>query len=92
VLKFGPAIARRLCPRRSAEAVRHRIRALIHGEASDDTLSDERLIELLQREGVGIARRTVAKYRKGMRIPSSDQRRRDKRRALGPMRRHSGTG
>jgi RNA polymerase sigma-54 factor len=74
----------------SAEAVRHRIRAMIRGEAPDDTLSDERLIELLQREGVDIARRTVAKYRKAMRIPSSDQRRRDKRRALGTIRRHSG--
>jgi RNA polymerase sigma-54 factor len=62
----------------SAEAVRFRIRGLIEGEPSDDTLSDERIVELLQRAGVDIARRTVAKYREAMRIPSSVQRRREK--------------
>ncbi len=66
----------------SAEAVRFRIRALIDAEPSDDTLSDERIVELLQKEGVDIARRTVAKYREAMRIPSSVQRRRDKMPAL----------
>jgi RNA polymerase sigma-54 factor len=62
----------------SAEAVRHRIRAMIDGEPADSTLSDERIVELLQRDGVDIARRTVAKYREAMRIPSSVQRRREK--------------
>ncbi len=62
----------------SAEAVRFRIRNLIHGEPSDGTLSDERIVELLQEDGVDIARRTVAKYREAMRIPSSVQRRREK--------------
>src|SRR6267378_3156596 len=62
----------------SAEAVRFRIRSLIDREPSDSTLSDERLVELLQRDGVDIARRTVAKYREAMRIPSSVQRRREK--------------
>jgi RNA polymerase sigma-54 factor len=62
----------------SAEAVRHRIRGLIDNEPSDGTLSDERIVELLQGEGVDIARRTVAKYREAMRIPSSVLRRRDK--------------
>jgi RNA polymerase sigma-54 factor len=62
----------------SAEAVRHRIRGLIDGELPDGTLSDERIVELLQRDGVDIARRTVAKYREAMRIPSSVQRRREK--------------
>jgi RNA polymerase sigma-54 factor len=66
----------------SAEAVRHRIRALIEGELPDGTLSDERIVELLHREGVDIARRTVAKYREAMRIPSSVRRRRDKLLAL----------
>src|SRR5271170_7140514 len=66
----------------SAEAVRFRIRGLIEGEPSDDTLSDERLVELLQTQGVEIARRTVAKYREAMRIPSSVQRRREKSLAL----------
>jgi RNA polymerase sigma-54 factor len=62
----------------SAEAVRHRIRALIDSEPPDSTLSDERIVELLQQAGVDIARRTVAKYREAMRIPSSVQRRREK--------------
>ena len=58
--------------------MRHRIRGLIDGEPADDTLSDERIVELLQQDGVDIARRTVAKYREAMRIPSSVQRRREK--------------
>jgi RNA polymerase sigma-54 factor len=66
----------------SAEAVRFRIRGLIDGELSNDTLSDERIVELLQTQGVDIARRTVAKYREAMRIPSSVQRRREKMLAL----------
>ncbi|HZK89851.1 MAG TPA: RNA polymerase factor sigma-54 [Stellaceae bacterium] len=62
----------------SAEAVRFRIRHLIDREVLDSTLSDERIVELLQADGVDIARRTVAKYREAMRIPSSVQRRREK--------------
>jgi RNA polymerase sigma-54 factor len=62
----------------SAEAVRFRIRSLIEGEPLESTLSDERIVELLQQDGVDIARRTVAKYREAMRIPSSVQRRREK--------------
>ena len=66
----------------SAEAVRHLIRNLIDNEPAGATLSDERIVELLQRDGVDIARRTVAKYREAMRIPSSVQRRREKSLAL----------
>jgi RNA polymerase sigma-54 factor len=66
----------------SAESVRFRIRGLIDGETCDEPLSDERIVELLQQEGVEIARRTVAKYREAMRIPSSVQRRREKMLAL----------
>ena len=66
----------------SAEAVRFRIRGLIEGEPSDGTLSDERIVELLQEHGIDIARRTVAKYREAMRIPSSVQRRREKMLAI----------
>jgi RNA polymerase sigma-54 factor len=62
----------------SAKAVRFRIRGLIDEEAPGDTLSDERIVEMLQQEGVEIARRTVAKYREAMHIPSSVQRRREK--------------
>ena len=62
----------------SAEAVRFRIRGLIDTEPAKQTLSDEQIVELLQQQGVDIARRTVAKYREAMRIPSSVQRRREK--------------
>jgi RNA polymerase sigma-54 factor len=62
----------------SAEAVRHRIRQLIDAEPADDVLSDDAIVEKLRVAGIDIARRTVAKYREAMRIPSSVQRRRDK--------------
>ena len=61
----------------SAEAVRFRIKALIEAEA-DEVLSDDRIVEILLAEGIDIARRTVAKYREALRIPSSVQRRRDR--------------
>jgi RNA polymerase sigma-54 factor len=61
----------------SAEAVRHRIKSLIDGEPPQEPLSDDRIVEILRETGVDIARRTVAKYREAMRIPSSVKRRRD---------------
>jgi RNA polymerase sigma-54 factor len=61
----------------SAESVRHRIRQLIDAEAAEaDVHSDDRIVEILKAAGVDIARRTVAKYREAMRIPSSVERRR----------------
>jgi RNA polymerase sigma-54 factor len=60
----------------SAEAVRHRIKSLIDGEMQETPLSDDRIVEILRETGVDIARRTVAKYREALRIPSSVQRRR----------------
>ncbi len=60
----------------SAEAVRHRIRQLIDAETADDVLSDDTLVKMLRDDGIDIARRTVAKYREALRIPSSVQRRR----------------
>ena len=60
----------------SAEAVRHRIRELIEAETKDTVLSDDKIVEILQGEGIAIARRTVAKYRETLKIPSSVQRRR----------------
>ena len=66
----------------SAEAVRHRIRQLIDGETAEDILSDDTIVEKLKSAGVDIARRTVAKYREAMRIPSSVQRRREKQAAI----------
>ena len=66
----------------SAEAVKHRIRALIDGEDGGAVHSDDRLVTLLRESGADIARRTVAKYRESMAIPSSVQRRRIKRASL----------
>jgi RNA polymerase sigma-54 factor len=63
----------------SAESVRHRLKALIDGESASQILSDDQLAETLQKEGIDIARRTVAKYRESMKIASSVQRRRDKK-------------
>ena len=60
----------------SAESIRHRIRGLIDAEDPRKTLSDDAIVKTLKSEGVDIARRTVAKYREGMSIPSSVRRRR----------------
>jgi len=60
----------------SAEAVRDRIREMIEKEGQREILSDDRIVLLLTADGVHIARRTVAKYREAMRIPSSVERRR----------------
>jgi RNA polymerase sigma-54 factor len=66
----------------SAEAVRHRIKQLIDAESADTVLSDDTIVDRLRAAGIDIARRTVAKYRESMRIPSSVQRRRDKLAAM----------
>jgi len=63
----------------SAETVRHRIRTMIESENLNDVLSDDAIVANLRGSGVDIARRTVAKYREAMNIPSSVQRRREKR-------------
>ena len=60
----------------SAEAVKARIKTLVDSEEPNKILSDDRIVEILVSQGVDIARRTVAKYRDAMRIPSSVQRRR----------------
>jgi RNA polymerase sigma-54 factor len=60
----------------SAEAVRHKIKAMIEAETPDDILSDDRIVEILHDAGIDIARRTVAKYRESLRLPSSIERKR----------------
>jgi RNA polymerase sigma-54 factor len=61
----------------SAESVRHRIKSLIDAERDEKSvLSDDRIVEILNEAGIDVARRTVAKYREAMRIPSSVERRR----------------
>ncbi len=66
----------------SSLAVKGKIRALIEAEDPAQPLSDARLAELLSREGIHIARRTVAKYREELRIPSSSIRRFDETTAM----------
>ncbi len=60
----------------SAEAVRARLKALIDGEDPMKPLSDDKIVEILRKEGLDLARRTVTKYREAMHIPTSFDRRR----------------
>ncbi len=60
----------------SAEAVRYRIKGLIAEETLKNVLSDDQIVDILKEFGIDIARRTVAKYRESLGIPSSVQRRR----------------
>ena len=60
----------------SSTAIRAKIRKLIRDEGADAPLSDSRIAELLSREGIPVARRTVAKYREAMGIAPSNERRR----------------
>lgn len=66
----------------SAEAVRHRIKAMIAAESPSDVLSDDDIAVRLKETGIDVARRTVTKYREAMNIPSSVQRRRERRLCL----------
>ena len=59
----------------SSTSVRAKIRKLIAGENSAKPLSDSKITNLLKDEGISVARRTVAKYREAMNIPSSSDRR-----------------
>ncbi len=62
----------------SSEAIKARIRVLIEAENPKSILSDDDLVNALKKDGIDIARRTVAKYREAMKIASSVQRRRQK--------------
>ena len=59
----------------SSVAIRARIRKLIADEVPEKPLSDAQLAEVLSREGVKVARRTVAKYREALGLASSSERR-----------------
>jgi len=63
----------------ASQSVKHRIRQLVEAENPKKVLSDDQIVQKLQETGIEIARRTVAKYREALRIPSSVQRRREKR-------------
>ncbi|MEO0360588.1 MAG: RNA polymerase sigma-54 factor, partial [Pseudomonadota bacterium] len=66
----------------SALTVQHRIKALVEKENPEKPLSDDKLVERLRADGVDVARRTVAKYREAMKIPSSARRKRLRAAAL----------
>jgi RNA polymerase sigma-54 factor len=60
----------------SSESIRARIKHLIAAETAETVLSDDDIALRLKDEGIDVARRTVAKYREELKIPSSVQRRR----------------
>jgi len=62
----------------AAEAIRQQVKAMIEREDPERVLSDDQIVTALRAKGVVIARRTVAKYREFLAIPSSVERRRSK--------------
>jgi RNA polymerase sigma-54 factor len=65
----------------SSTAIRAKIRKLISQENPENPWSDSKLAEILSQEGIPVARRTVAKYREGMQIGPSNERKRAAARA-----------
>ncbi|MBL4645503.1 MAG: RNA polymerase factor sigma-54, partial [Rhizobiales bacterium] len=76
---FSSSIAGTSGETHSGEAVRHRIKHLIAQEPSTAILSDDAIVKKLRADGIDIARRTVAKYREALGLPSSVIRRREKK-------------
>ena len=79
---FGQGIANAIGTTYSAKYIKERIAHHISRETERTVLSDDALVEVLKQEGIDAARRTVAKYREAMNIPSSAQRRRGLKAAL----------
>ena len=73
----------------SAESIRSRIRQMIEAETVTTVLSDDAIMQALRGDGVQIARRTVAKYREMMHVPSSSVRKRQLQAALIEERAHA---
>jgi RNA polymerase sigma-54 factor len=55
-------------------AIRSLIKKLLEGESPTKPISDSKIAETLAKQGINVARRTVAKYRESMNIPPSSQR------------------
>jgi RNA polymerase sigma-54 factor len=87
---FTAAIASDSGQAHSAEAVRQRIRGMIAEEDPEDVLSDDVIVERLRKADIVVARRTVAKYRDSLKIPSSVERRKLKKAPIGPSRMRDG--
>lgn len=76
---FSTALASSRGEAVSSESVRHKIKTLIDNESTSNILSDDAIVEVLKKDGLTIARRTVAKYRDMLSIPTSAERKRQKR-------------
>lgn len=63
----------------SSESIKARIKTLTDEEEPKKILSDDKIVDILKSEGIDVARRTVAKYREALHIPSSVQRRKMKK-------------
>jgi RNA polymerase sigma-54 factor len=72
---FSSHLATKTGEDQSSTSVRAKIRKLIGAENPANPLSDNKIAELLGKEGISVARRTVAKYREAMNIASSSERR-----------------
>ncbi len=60
----------------SATAIRAMIKKLVADETPNKPLSDSKIADLLEKEGINVARRTIAKYREALSIPPSSERKR----------------
>jgi RNA polymerase sigma-54 factor len=58
----------------SSVTIKQRIKKIIESEDQRKPLSDSKIVSILQREGLVLARRTIAKYREELKIPTSNQR------------------
>ncbi|MFO0416925.1 MAG: RNA polymerase sigma-54 factor, partial [Pseudomonadota bacterium] len=58
----------------SSSSVKDQIKTIIASESPQNPISDQQIVELLKSQKIDIARRTVAKYRETLGIPSSAQR------------------
>jgi RNA polymerase sigma-54 factor len=58
----------------SSVTIKQRIRKIIEAEDAKKPLSDSKIVSILQKEGLMLARRTIAKYREELKIPTSNQR------------------
>jgi len=63
----------------STTAIKHKLKKMIDEESPDNILSDDKLVEEMAKSGIKIARRTVAKYRESLNLPTSADRKRSKR-------------
>ncbi len=76
---FSSALTSETGATHSSEAIKARIKSLIDDEDPKKILSDDKIVAILKKEGIDIARRTIAKYREAMHIGSSVQRRKLKK-------------